>query len=311
MIIDADQVRQSLPWLALIEALRLQFIDGCVMPVRHHHDIKVPEEANATLLLMPAWIEGHYIGVKQVSVFPGNSVRQLPTIHGSYLLSCGKTGQLLAMIDGPELTARRTAAASVLAAGYLARPDSKRLLVVGTGAVSGYLIEAYAAAFDLQQIEVWGRDSAKAQALAQSMRTRGLPVIAVDDLAQQCRQADIISCATLSQQPLIQGQWLSPGSHLDLVGGFKPTMREADDTAIARARLYVDTYDGACSEAGDIAVPLQTGLISRQDIQADLYQLCRQQHRGRQNAAEITLFKSVGAALEDLAAAILIYQNCH
>lgn len=308
MLINIDQVRQSLPWLPLIEALRQQFIDGCVMPVRHHHDIQVPGEANATLLLMPAWIEGQFTGVKQVTVYPGNSARQLPSIHGSYLLSSGKTGQLLAIIDGPELTARRTAAASVLAAGYLARADSKKLLIVGTGTLSKNLIEAYAARFELEQISVWGRDYAKAEQLAQTMQALDLPVVAVSDLPQQCQQADIISCATLSQQPLLQGEWLRPGTHVDLIGGFKPTMREADDAVISRSQVFVDTFDGACSEAGDIVIPLQSGLISRQDIQSDLYQLCRQQHSGRQNDTQITLFKSVGAALEDLAAAILVYQ---
>ncbi|MEH6648937.1 MAG: ornithine cyclodeaminase family protein [Motiliproteus sp.] len=308
-LINAEQVRQSLAWLPLIEALRQQFVEGCVMPVRHHHDIAVADQTNATLLLMPAWIEGRYLGVKQVSVFPDNSNHQLPTINGSYLLSCGKTGQLLAMIDAPALTVRRTAAAFVLAAGFLARPDSKHLLMVGTGALSANFIEAYAAAFELQQISLWGRDIDKAEQLSQRLRSQGLPVTAVEDLQQQCGQADIISCATLSKQPLINGQWLSPGTHVDLVGGFKPDMREADDTVINRADLYVDTRDGACKEAGDIVIPLQQGLISPDDIKADLYQLCRQQRQGRSNTEAITLFKSVGAALEDLAAAIMVYQH--
>ncbi|MEH6473369.1 MAG: ornithine cyclodeaminase family protein, partial [Halopseudomonas sp.] len=259
MIISADQVRDSLPWLPLIDALRRQFQQGCVMPVRHHHTIEQADGADATLLLMPAWIEGQYIGVKMVNVFPDNGMRQLPAIHGSYLLSSGQTGQLLAIIDGPELTARRTAAASALAADYLARADSQRLLVVGTGKLSGNLIEAHAAIRPLQQIVVWGRDTVKAEQLAESMRQRGYPVMAANDLPEQCRQADIISCATLSQQPLISGEWLNPGTHVDLVGGFKPSMREADDEVIRRARIYVDTHEGACAEAGDIVIPLQSG----------------------------------------------------
>ena len=309
MIYSAAQVREATPWPKLIEALAAQFKQGCVVPVRHHHQINVPGEEQATLLLMHAWIEGEYLGVKQVYVFPGNGERNLPAIHGNYLLNCGKTGQLLAMIDGPELTSRRTAAASVLAARYLARPDSANLLLVGTGKLCPNLVAAYASSFPLQRIAIWGRDVKKSQAVAEQLRQDGYPAVAVEQLQAAVESADIISCCTLSQQPLIQGEWLKPGSHLDLIGGFRPNMREADDAAIRRSRVYVDNIEGASQEAGDIVVPLQSGVLTLEAIQADLFQLCRGERSGRANADEITLFKSVGIALEDLAAAILVYRT--
>ena len=309
MLYSAEQVRDALPWPLLIDALQRQFREGCVMPVRHHHQLMVPGEPQATLLLMPAWVEGEYIGVKQVAVFPGNGQHHLPAISGSYLLSCGKTGQLLAILDGVELTARRTAAASVLAATYLASPASTRLLVVGTGKLSQNLVAAYASQFPLEQINIWGRNLQKAQAIAEELQRSGYPAEAVESLPKAVAAADIISCCTLSEQPLVLGEWLTPGTHLDLIGGFRPTMRETDDQAIRRSRVYVDTLAGAVQEAGDIVMPLQTGALTQDGIQGDLFQLCLGQRLGRQSVEEITLFKSVGAALEDLAAAILVYQH--
>lgn len=309
MFYSAEQVRDALPWQTLIDALERQFQQGCVMPVRHHHQINVPGEQQATLLLMPAWIEGEYLGLKQVAVFPGNGPRNLPAISGSYLLSSGKTGQLLAILDGAELTARRTAAASVLAARYLARPASTRLLIVGTGKLSLNLVAAYASQFPLEQISIWGRSVQKSQAIAAELQMSGYPAVAVESLPKAVAAADIISCCTLSEQPLVLGDWLKPGTHLDLIGGFRPTMRETDDAAIRRSKVYVDTLEGATKEAGDIVIPLQTGALTNDGIQADLFQLCCGQRSGRQDVEEITLFKSVGAALEDLAAAILVYQH--
>jgi len=309
VLLNAEQVRCNLPWKSLVESLQRLFVVGCEVPVRHHHTMPVPDAPDATLLLMPAWQAGKYIGIKMVTVFPGNSHLGLASISGSYLLNSGVTGELLAIMDGPELTSRRTAAASVLAAGYLARQDAQNLLMVGTGRLSANLIEAYAAVRDLQSIKIWGRSLHKSQRVADQLREQGLKVTPVEHLAEACAAADIISCATLSQQPLIQGEWLSPGTHVDLVGGFTPSMREADDEAIRRARVFVDTYDGATKEAGDIVVPLAAGILKADEILADLYQLCRGEHLGRVSDKEITLFKSVGVALEDLAAAISVYES--
>lgn len=308
LILDPIQTRHHLDWDALVAALSAMFKGDCVMPVRHHHTVGVPGEADATLLLMPAWQPGQYIGVKLVSVFPDNHLRSLPAIHGSYLLSSGRTGELLAVLDGGELTARRTAAASALAARHLARDDASTLLVVGTGRLSVNLIEAHSRVRPIQQVLIWGRDQHKASQAADEARALGYPVQVASDLETAARQADIISCATLSRAPLIRGEWLKPGSHLDLIGAFTKEMRESDDDAVRRARVFVDTRAGAFAEAGDILQPIASGVIGREHVQAELAELVRGS-AGRQSADEITLFKSVGAALEDLAGAILAYET--
>ncbi len=309
MVLNEAETRAALPWGALIEALRTMFREGCEMPVRHHHDVAVPEEASATLLLMPAWQPGQYIGVKMVSVFPGNTDRGLPAIYGSYLLSSGKTGQLLAILDGAELTARRTAAASALAADYLAAKDARRMLMVGAGRLSQNLIEAHASVRPLKEVSIWARDPRKAAATVAEIQIPGVTISVADDIEAAAREADIISCATLSSEPLIRGDWLKDGAHLDLVGAFKPSMRESDDRAVERATLFVDTREGALSEGGDLVQPLKAGLIQAGDLQADLAELASGRHAGRARASEITLFKSVGAALEDLAGAILAFET--
>jgi ornithine cyclodeaminase len=308
-ILDQAATARSLAFPSLIDAIGFMFAGDCVMPVRHHHTVDVPGESPATLLLMPAWQPGAYIGVKLVSVFPDNHQRGLPAIHGSYLLSSGKTGEMLAVIDGGELTARRTAATSALAARYLARSDASTLLVVGTGRLALNLIEAHSQVRSLTKVLVWGRDIDKARAVASEAVALGYAAEATDDLEAAARSADIISCATLSHAPLIRGAWLKPGSHLDLVGAFKKDMRESDDEAVLRATLFVDTREGAFAEAGDLLQPLEAGLITRDSIKAELAELVTGRSTGRQTQDEITLFKSVGAALEDLAGAILAYET--
>ncbi|MDK1376080.1 MULTISPECIES: ornithine cyclodeaminase family protein [unclassified Sinorhizobium] len=308
LVLDATQTRAALPWDGLIKALGDMFAKGCVMPVRHHHDVAVPGEADATLLLMPAWQPGAYVGVKMVSVFPGNQTRGLPAIHGSYLLSSGRTGELLAIVDGGELTARRTAAASALAARYLAHKDASRMLMVGTGRLSTNVIEAHASVRPIRNVTIWGRDPRKAEATAKELSLKDIAVTIATDLEAAAREADIISCATLSSEPLIRGDWLKPGAHLDLIGAFKPTMRESDDRAAERSSIFVDTREGALSEGGDIVQAIRSGVITEDAICADLFDLARGAHPGRTKAEEITLFKSVGAALEDLAGAVLAFE---
>ena len=306
--LDAEAVRAATPWPALIATLREFFREGCVLPQRHHHTVEVPGERDATLLLMPAWRTGVALGVKVVTVVPGNDARGLPAVAGLYLLLSGTTGEPLALIDGAELTARRTAAASALAAGYLAREDARRMVMVGTGRLAPELVAAHASVRPtLREVGVWGRDPAKAEALAARLaRGIGLAVTAAADLEAAVRDADLVSCATTSAQPLVRGAWLRAGAHLDLVGGFTPAMREADDEAVRRARVWVDTYEGATREAGDIVGPLASGALAREAIVGDLFGLCRGEAAGRSGPAEITLFKSVGTALEDLAAATLV-----
>ena len=243
------------------------------------------------------------------NVFPGNMERNLPTVMGAYLLLDGGTGSPLAMIDGPMLTAKRTAAASALAASYLARPDCQCLLMVGTGTLAPHLILAHAAVRPIRNVLIWGRTADKAAKLAKRLNRKDFRVQHTADLEDAVRRAHIISCATLSIEPLIAGAWLQKGQHLDLVGGFRPEMRETDDTSIQRARVFVDTRAGACKEAGDIVQPLESGVLSSEDIAADLFELTQGTRAGRRSRDEITLFKSVGTAIEDLAAAELAVER--
>ncbi|MDM9621126.1 ornithine cyclodeaminase family protein [Rhizobium sp. S96] len=309
LVLDEKQTRAALAWPSLIEALASMFESACVTPVRHHHDMEVPGERNATLLLMPAWVPGRYAGVKILSVFPDNAQRALPAIFGTYLLSSAKTGEMLAAIDGGELTARRTAAASALAARYLAHPNARELLVCGTGRLSINLLQAHAVTRPLERFRIWGRNLENAEAIAAEARALGLQAEAVVDLEAAARTADIISCATLSSEPLVSGEWLKAGAHLDLIGAFKPSMRESDDMAISRSSVFVDTRAGALTEAGDIVQPLKSGVLTEAAIKAELAELVTGAHPGRTSSEEITLFKSVGAALEDLAGAVLAYET--
>ncbi|GAA3528690.1 ornithine cyclodeaminase family protein [Zobellella aerophila] len=316
MQLNAQQVIDALPWDALIEQLAAMFTKDVHSPVRHHHFIDVPGASQATLLLMPAWIENEYLGVKQVNVFPGNSRLNLPGLSSHYLLSCGKTGQPLAQLEGNELTARRTAAASALAARHLARPDASKLLVMGAGRMARRLIQAHMAVRPITQVWVWARDPAAAAELAMEYREQGIDIrVATQEILPEiAARMDIISCATMASTPILNGAWLSPGCHLDLVGSFTPTMREADDEALRRSHIFVDTRAGALSESGELLMPLQQGVLTAADVLAELPELCRGTHGGRAALADperaITLFKSVGAAIEDLAAAVLAYQRC-
>jgi ornithine cyclodeaminase len=304
-ILSAADVEAALDWDSLIERLRQAFRRGAEVPVRHHHEIANPGGLEGTLLLMPAWQSGRHIGVKVVTIFPDNGEQGLPSVMGAYLLLDGKTGSPIALIDGPTLTLKRTAAASALASGYLSRPDCERLLMVGTGALAPYLVTAHAAVRPICNVLIWGRTPDKAAKLAKRLDRTDFRVAATDDLEAAAQGADIISCATLSRDPLVRGDWLRPGQHLDLVGAFRPDMRESDDQAIRRARVFVDTRDGATTEAGDIVQPIESGVLDPADVAGDLFGLTRGERAGRRYYDQITLFKSVGTALEDLAAAEL------
>ena len=308
--ISAETIDRALDYPSLVDALQKAFVGNWTVPVRHHHGIPMPNgEPEQTLLLMPAWDAGHSVGVKMVTITPGNGARGIPAVQGIYLLLDGLTGAPKALMEGKQLTVRRSAAASALAAKFCARPDSTSHLMVGTGALSQPLIEAHRAVHPIARSRIWGRDFAKTEIYAGKLSRLGLKVEPVRDLEAAAREADIISCATLSTGPLIKGAWLKPGAHLDLVGAYLPEMRESDDAAVKRATIFVDTRGGALKEGGDIVQPLKAGVIKETDIAADLFDLCRGKHKGRKSADEITLFKSVGTAVEDLAAAQLMLQR--
>lgn len=313
--LDAPALIKALPWRQLIDALDRVFARVVVEPVRHHHTLRVPGEPDATLLLMPAWIEGEYLGVKQVAVFPGNSNRGEPGLNGSYLLSDARSGRPLIQLDANELTPRRTAAASALAARYLSRPDARCLLMMGAGRMAPALIEAHCSVRPIEQVFIWNRSTAAAAKLAAQLQETGLDASPCSNeaLPEVAGRADIISCATLSTQPVLSGEWISPGTHIDLVGAFRPDMRESDDELVRRACVFVDTRAGALVEGGDLTQAIASGAFQKSQVVAEFSELCTGKHAGRaqlqDSAHQITLFKSVGAAREDLAAAILAYER--
>jgi ornithine cyclodeaminase len=311
LVLSADAVDAALTFPDLIEALSQAFAGDIIAPVRHHHAMARPD-GEATLLLMPAWTGGEaqaFCGVKVVSVYPGNAARDLPSVMGTYMLMDGATGAPLAAIDGTRLTAWRTAAASALAARHLVRPDAKRMVMVGAGALAPFLIDAHRSVRPgIEEVAIWNHRPERARALADRLKGRGFAVRVTQELEGAVREADLVSCATLSTQPVVQGAWLKPGAHLDLVGAFNLRMREADDVALKRARIFIDT-PAALKEGGDVALGIKSGAIAEAAIVADLAALCRGAVAGRGDAGEITLFKSVGASLEDLAAAMLVWNR--
>jgi ornithine cyclodeaminase/alanine dehydrogenase-like protein (mu-crystallin family) len=242
-------------------------------------------------------------------VFPDNARAGKPSVYGSYLLMAGATGEPLAVFDGAALTAWRTAAASALAARYLAREDAAHLVMIGAGALAPHLVRAHSAVRPIRRVTLWNRTHSRAISTAFALAAAGIETEVADDLEAAVREADIVSCATLSAEPLVRGAWLRKGVHVDLVGAFTPKMREADDDAIRRARVYVDVRDTAAKGSGDIAIPLKRKIIAAGDIQGDLAELCQGRAKGRRRKDEITLFKSVGTAIEDLAAARLVWRK--
>lgn len=293
----------------LVEALRSMFREGCEVPLRHAHAIDNGDPGSSgTFLLMPAWQPGKKLGLKTVSIYPGNRDRGLPGLHSTYMLFDAQTGAPLVMLDGDAITSRRTAAASALAAQYLSRPDASTLLVVGAGQVAAVIPQAYSAVRPIERVLVWNIRDESARRLVAQLKLEGYDAEHAADLEAAVAQADIVSCATLSTAPLIKGKWLRPGMHLDLIGGFKPAMRESDDDCYVGTSVFVDT-DEALIKAGDLLEPINAGVFRKESVRAQMAQLCRGQHAGRQSADEITVFKAVGNALEDLAAACLAMES--
>jgi ornithine cyclodeaminase len=256
-----------------------------------------------TYFNLAAWQPGIAMGTKVVTIFPGNM--ELPAIQALYPLFDGKTGEPLAVLDGTALTYRKTAADSALGSRLLSNPQSRTLLMVGSGALAPYLIAAHRAIRpSIGQVFIWNRDPTKAARLAREVGAE-----AADDLEKAVRQADIVSCATSSTTPLVKGAWLRPGCHLDLVGSFTPDMRECDDEAVRRARLFVDSRWFAIDQPGDLADPLRRGVIRRQDVEADLFELCRDGYAVNRKPDDITLFKNGGGAHLDLFTALFIWRN--
>ena len=306
---DRNNVASSLQYGILIEALRKAFSSKISVPERVQHTIKNKNGSDATLLLMPAWKIGEHIGIKIVSVFPENTTQNMSAVHANYFLMNANDGKPIAVMDGTELTLRRTACASALAADYLVNKNADTLLMIGTGNLAPHMIKAHCVVRDYSRILIWGRNKEKAERLALSLDIKDKEIVAKNDLKEALNDADVISCATLTQRPLILGDWIKPGQHLDLVGAFTPDMAEADSQAIAMSKIVVDTYEGALSESGELINALKEGRIEKKHILSDLRELVLEEKNIRNDLDDITLFKSVGTALEDLAAAELVIEK--
>lgn len=304
-------IERNTVFTELIEELKKGFSSNEVLvPMRHHHDFPNPEvKADSTLLLMPAWNPSKNAGVKIVTVSPENGQFDLPSIQGTYIYFDAKKGNIKAILEAKSLTAKRTAAASALASSFLSRKDASTLLMIGTGALSKNLIEAHSSVRPINEVFIWGRDFEKAKAIASELKNSNYTITPIKTIEEKLSEADIISCATLSQSPLIFGKHIKNGQHIDLVGAYKKNMREADDDVIKKASVFVDTFQGGLKESGDIVIPIQKGILNENDIKADLFQLCSDQKKGRESSKEITVFKSVGHALEDLIAANYFYNK--
>lgn len=294
----------------LIRALKHGFSsEGILVPQRHHHDFPNPETgADTTLLLMPAWHPGKEAGVKIATVSPENDSYNLPAIQAIYVLLNAVTGTMKATMQAKSLTAKRTAGASALASSFLSRVDSSSLLMIGTGALSTNLIRAHATVRPIKNVFVWGRNLEKAKAVCDQLKDEKFDCQVLETIADKISEVDIISCATLSKIPIVLGKYLKTGQHIDLVGAYKKDMREADDEVILRASVFVDTLAGL-HESGDVAIPLENGIFTEEEIRGDLFSLCSGKNKGRNDTKEITVFKSVGHALEDLVAASYYYNK--
>ncbi|WP_295986227.1 ornithine cyclodeaminase family protein [uncultured Algibacter sp.] len=309
--IDNEFIENNNVFSELIQELKLGFsINKTIIPMRHHHDFPNPDvNADSTLLLMPAWNPSKDAGVKIVTVSPKNGQFNLPSIQGTYIYFDAIKGTIKAILEAKSLTVKRTAAASALAASYLSRKDSNSMLMIGTGALSTNLIKAYASIRPIKKVFVWGRNFEKAQAISTALKNESFSIQPIKTIEEKISEVDIVSCATLSKTPLVLGKYLKAGQHIDLVGAYKKDMREADDETITQASVFVDTFQGGLKESGDIVIPIKNGILKEDAIKADLFQLCSNKHNGRTSKKEITVFKSVGHALEDLVAAGYFYNK--
>ena len=285
-VIPFAQGEPVLDWIGMTDAL----VAGHTLPKAEIGDTFLYRDPD-TLLSRAAWINGLGMAVKTATVFPGNPRAGRPMINGGVNLYNDADGTLAAIIDFHLVTKWKTAGDSLLAARRLARPDSENILIVGAGTVGSSLRAAYAAAFPQARFAVWNRTAQKAQAFAAEHGTA-----VADDLETAVRAADIITSATMSTDPLIKGAWLQPGQHLDLIGAYRPDMREADDDALRTARVFVDSYDTTVGHIGEIKIPLETGTIARDHLIADFYDL----DRFVRQPEDITLFKNGGGAHLDL-----------
>ena len=293
---------------AVTRALESAFAEYARGKARVPTRLALTVEGDGLFLVMPSALAGTALGAKLVSVYEKNRERGLPTIFATYVLLEPETGRPLALLEGGFLTGIRTGATSALAARYLARPDSKVIACFGAGVQAAFQLRCLASVFPIERVLIVGRSRQRAESFAKAMQKElGIPVALATHPGEAVSQADLVTCATTFSTPVFAGKDLRPGTHVDAVGSFRPDTREVDTDTVVRARVVVDSYAGAWDEAGDLLIPLKEGAISRSSVAAELAELVTGAKPGRQRPDEITLFKSVGFALEDAAAARLAY----
>ena len=310
--IDAEKIQKHLVYQELVSALREIYATPNMKAHRHlHYMPELSDDSGVCMAAMPAWGPGHNIGTKVFTVFPNNKTEELPTVQAVVLVFDGKTGTPKAVVDGTELTLRRTASMSALATDLLARRDSYRLLVCGSGALAPHAALAHACVRPISHVEIWARRTEAAERVVNYLRTQrpDIQISVAENLEKAAGLADIVSCQTSAKDPFVFGKWIKPGTHIDLVGSHSPNARECDDELVAKSKVYVDVMETALQESGDIIIPMNNGSISRSDIHGDLSDLCGQRVPGRDTEQQITLYKSSGSALADLAAAELVVQK--
>jgi ornithine cyclodeaminase len=302
---DQAAVARALPYPALVAALAAGLQQPIESPLRSHYE---PNGDASTVLIMPAWKAHENMGVKLVSIWPGNSAQGQSAVSAVYVLISCTDGQPIAVLDGTELTLRRTAAAAALAARILARRNSQTLAILGTGSLSAPMALAHASVMEFKTILVWGRDAKKAQAVVDSLAAQGITAQASPDLQATLAQADVVAAASTATAPFIRSDWVRPGTHLGLIGAFTPTMAEAEPALMPRAQVFADSRDAILQKGGEVLQAIQQGLIAASDIQAELAEIAAQPQKAwRSSDATITVFKSVGFASLDLIAAELVF----
>ena len=302
-LLSSQQVHELLDYPGLIESLEVSHLG--VFPDCTVNVLNEPDQGANQFVSLVGWQKEGLIAAKLVGVFPNNlsMVPSQPSVQGVVVTFDASTGQPLAVADGAAMTFRKTAADSALGAKFLAKENSASLLVVGAGGLAPHMVYAHFAANpSIRNVVIWNRTHAKAVDLAKQLQQQGFNASATDDLNYSVSQADIIACVTMSQEPLVKAKWVKPGTHIDLVGAYLPTMREADDELMINGRIFVDTRENMTG-AGDLKQPVDLGLIHWEDIQADLFELCQGKRNGRNNNQEITVFKNVGGGHLDLFAA--------
>lgn len=308
-VFDATAVHAALPWPYLIEALRKAHLGD--MPASEVVVQSDPAGGEAQFVTLPGWAPGGPVVVKMVGVFPQNAslAPPQPAVQGLVALFDGKTGGPLLVADGAAMTARKTAADSALGAAILARADVEGLLIVGAGALAPHFAEAHLAARpSLRRVTIWNRTSARAETVAVELRKKGIDATATNDLDGAVARADIVSCVTMSDTALVKGALLRPGTHLDLVGAYLPTLREADDAALVRGTIFVDSRNNM-KGGGDLSQAVASGAITWDAVKADLFELAQGKREGRIGAGQITVFKNNGGAHLDLFTASALSQT--